>query len=405
MSQRFGQLEDRRQFLRFMAASPLLVHGAPGWFQLGADGEVITDPKDALNVFDFREVAEKILPPAHYGYLATGVDDDRTLRANREGFQKFQLRVRRLIDVSRIDTSVELLGTRWETPIILAPTSSQKAFHPDGELAVARAARTKKHLQVFSTVATSSVEEVTEATGAPVWFQLYPTNEWSITQRLLTRAEAAGCPVVALTIDGQGGGNRETAQRFARRDDRNCETCHDWSSWVGLVKRRPMFDGIDVSRVIDEIPLDMDWDYIERLKDATTMKLFLKGIVTREDAELSVEHGVDGIIVSNHGGRNEASDRSTIECLPEIVEAVSGRIPVIVDGGFRRGTDIFKALALGANAVAIGRPYLWGLSAFGQEGVEAVLEILRRELEGIMRQAGTTSLAKISRAHIVDGRS
>ena len=165
-----------------------------------------------------------------------------------------------------------------------------------------------------------------------------------------------------------------------------------------------MFDDIDVSGVVDEIPPDMDWDYIKRLKDTTTMKLFLKGIVTREDAELSVENGVDGIIVSNHGGRNEASDRSTIECLPEIVEAVSGRIPVIIDGGFRRGTDIFKAMALGANAVAIGRPYLWGLSAFGQEGVEAVLEILRRELERIMRQAGTTSVAKISRAHIVDSR-
>ena len=404
--QRFDQLDNRRQFLRFMAASPLLVHGAPGWLQLelGDDGEAITDPKDALDVFDFREVAEKVLPPAYYGYLATGVDDDGTLRANRKGFKKFQLRVRRLIDVSRIDMSVELLGTRWETPIILAPTSSQKAFHPDGELAVARAARTKKHLQVFSTVATSSVEDVTEATGAPVWYQLYPTNDWSIARRLLKRAEAAGCPVVALTIDGQGDGNRETAQRFAKRDGRNCETCHDWSSWVGLVKRKPMFDDIDVSGVVDEIPPDMDWDYIKRLKDTTTMKLFLKGIVTREDAELSVENGVDGIIVSNHGGRNEASDRSTIECLPEIVEAVSGRIPVIIDGGFRRGTDIFKAMALGANAVAIGRPYLWGLSAFGQEGVEAVLEILRRELERIMRQAGTTSVAKISRAHIVDSR-
>ena len=403
MSRSFGSIENRRRFLQFMAGSPLFIAGVPTWRQFG-EGEAITDPKDALNVFDFREVAERVLPPAHYGYLATGTDDDGTLRANREGFKKFQLRVRRLIDVSRVDTSVELLGTRWETPIILAPTSSQKAFHPEGEVAVARAARTKKHLQIFSTVATSSVEDVTDAAGAPVWFQLYPTNEWGITQRLLKRAEAAGCPAVALTIDGQGGGNRETAQRFAKRDDRNCETCHDWSSWVGIVQRRPMFDGIDVSSVVDEIPTDMDWDYVTRLKDTTTMKLFLKGIVTREDAELSIERGVDGIIVSNHGGRNEASGRSTIACLPEIVDAVSGRIPIIIDGGFRRGTDIFKALALGANAVAIGRPYLWGLSAFGQEGVEAVLQLLRSELERIMRQAGTTSIAKISRAHIVESR-
>ena len=382
-------MANRREFLRFLAGSPLfLAQGTP----------VITDPKDAINVFDFHEAAKATLPVAHYGYMLTSVDDDSIRRANREGFDKFQLRMRRLIDVSRIDTSIELMGTKWETPIILAPAGSQKAFHPDGEVAVARAARTKKHLQILSTVTTSSVEEVTEARGAPIWYQLYPTNEWSITKKLLARAEAAGCPVVALTVDLQGGSNRETAERYRRRDDRQCDICH---ADDGYYDRKAMFEGVDTSLIETQSPRNMTWDYVKRLQDATTMKLFIKGIVTGEDAALSVDHGVEGIVVSNHGGRAESSGRSTIECLPEIVDAVRGRVPVIIDGGFRRGTDIFKAIAIGADAIAIGRPYLWGLGSFGQPGVETVLEILRRELEMVMRQAGTTSIAQIGRNHIV----
>jgi len=162
-----------------------------------------------------------------------------------------------------------------------------------------------------------------------------------------------------------------------------------------------MFSGLDVSKVTATHPLNMDWDYVKRLRDTVTVKLFLKGIVTREDAQLAVEHGVDGLMVSNHGGRAEETLRSTIESLPEVIEGVAGKVPVIVDGGIRRGTDMFKALALGASAVGIGRPYSWGLAAFGQPGVEAVLEILRRELRTIMRQAGTISIDKISRNYVV----
>ncbi len=162
-----------------------------------------------------------------------------------------------------------------------------------------------------------------------------------------------------------------------------------------------MFAGLDASKVTATHPLNMDWDYVKRLRDTMTVKLFLKGIVTREDAQLAVEHGVDGLMVSNHGGRAEETLRSTIESLPEVIEGVAGKIPVIVDGGVRRGTDIFKALALGATAVGIGRPHAWGLAAFGQPGVEAVLEILRRELRTIMRQAGTTSVDRITRNYIV----
>ena len=334
--------------------------------------------------------------------MATGVDDDATLRANREGFSKFQIRPRRLVDVATVDTSVELFGETWKSPIVLAPAGSQKAFHPDGEIAAARAAGTKGHLTILSTGATSSVEAVKAAHGGPIWFQLYPTDTWKITRALVKRAEAAGCPVLVLTVDLPAGRNTETERRFARTDTRQCSSCHQ-PGLQGFVRRKPMFDGLDLTGVGLFTPR-LTWDAVRRLKDMTRMKLVLKGIETREDAELCLRHGVDGIIVSNHGGRAEESGRSTVECLPEVVNAVQGRIPVLVDGGFRRGTDVFKALALGAKAICIGRPYLWGLAAFGQPGVERVLEILNREFELMMRHAGVTSLAKLDRRFVVDSR-
>ena len=232
---------------------------------------------------------------------------------------------------------------------------------------MARAAAKTSSLQILSTVSTTSVEDVTRERGAPVWFQLYATNDWRITKAMLQRAERAGCPVVALTVDQLGGRNTETFKRLSKTDTRDCSVCHDWSSNQTRVRRKPMFDGLDVSQA--RFSRGMTWDYLRRLKDATSMRLFIKGIVTAEDAELCVEHGVDGLIVSNHGGRVEASGRSTIECLEEIVNVVKDQMPVLIDSGFRRGTDVFKALALGADAVCIGRPYLWGLASFGQEGV------------------------------------
>jgi isopentenyl diphosphate isomerase/L-lactate dehydrogenase-like FMN-dependent dehydrogenase len=387
---------ERRRFLRYLAGSPLLAL---------AQDKPISGPAEALNVFDFHEVAKAVLPKAHYGYLMTGVDDDRTLHANSEAFQRYQLRMRRLVDTRTVDTSVELLGTRWETPIFLCPLASQRAFHAEGEIAAAKAARAKGHLQILSTNTSTSVEEVAEARGAPIWYQLYPTEDWTITRSHLKRAEASGCPVVALTVDLYGGSNRETLARFRKLDDRECDLCHEpGGTYQAYVRNKPMFHGLDLSEAKSNSPSDLSWDFVERLKDATSMKLFLKGIVTGEDAALALEHGVDGLVVSNHGGRAEESGRATIECLPEVAAAVSGRIPVLIDGGFRRGTDVFKALALGADAVGIGRPYIWGLAAFGQAGVEAVLAILRRELEMVMRQAGTTSIGRIGREYLVDSR-
>jgi isopentenyl diphosphate isomerase/L-lactate dehydrogenase-like FMN-dependent dehydrogenase len=252
-------------------------------------------------------------------------------------------------------------------------------------------------------MSSSPVEAVNEAMGAPVWYQLYPTNDWNVTRGLTKRAEAAGCPVLVLTVDLQAGSNRETFSKSRRVDTRTCTDCHTGGfAYNTTIRRRPMFQGLDLSKVVTQYPLDMTWEIVKRLRDTTGMKLLLKGIVTREDAQMAVEHGVDGLIVSNHGGRAEESHRGTIESLPEVVAGAAGKIPVLIDGGFRRGTDIFKALALGASAVCVGRPYIWGLAAFGQAGVEAVLTILRRELQMVMRQAGATSIEKITREYLVE---
>jgi 4-hydroxymandelate oxidase len=379
---------SRRAFLAFLAASPLAA------FATQPADAVITSAADALNVLDFEPAARQALPPAHFGYLATGVDGDVTVRANLEGFARLHIRPRRLVDTSRVDTSIRLLGTDWPTPILIAPVGSQRAFHPEGELAVARAARARGHLQILSTQTTASVEDVRAAHGRPVWYQLYATSSWALSRAMVKRAEAAGCPVLVLTVDQISGSNRETLLRFARQDARDCRACHDNSTLHQRNRRRPMFDGLDQAGVVIQPPVT--WDYVARLKETTSMKLVIKGLVTQEDAELAVRHGADAIVCSNHGGRADDIGRASIACLPEVVAGVAGRIPVLVDGGFRRGTDIFKALALGATGICIGRPYVWGLSAFGQEGVEAVLDILTRELTVAMRYAGTPAIADIS---------
>ena len=436
MNRAIDQIKTRRKFLQMLSSSPLLA--SPG-FLAGSFGnllaasevtekkflgwldsfqqsdEVISSPDQALNVMDFEAVARKTLPPAHFGYLATGVDDDGTVRANCEGYSRIQIRARRLVDVESLDMSVSLFGTKWNTPIVLSPVSAQKAFHPEGEVAVAQAARAKGHLMMLSTVATASIEDVTSAAGNPVWQQLYPTNVWEVTRAIVRRAEAVGSPAIVLTVDLQEGSNRETLFRKQLVDKRECSACHQ-SAYTGFARgrpkagsggfaeyaaRKPMINGLDLSKVTAVQPPNLNWDFVKRLRDVVTVKLLIKGIVAREDAQLAVEHGLDGLMVSNHGGRAEETLRPTIESLPEVIEGVSGKIPVIVDGGIRRGTDIFKALALGATAVGIGRPHSWGLAAFGQPGVEAVLEILRRELRTIMRQAGTVSVGKITPNYIV----
>jgi 4-hydroxymandelate oxidase len=397
---------SRRRFLQYLAASPLFASGA-----LSADGaeapsrwpdpmiwapranELIDSPKAAINVFDFEPVARQNVPPAHFGYMASGLDDEVTLRANREGFLKFQLRPHRLNDVSKVDTSVELFGTRYDSPIFVCPTGGNQFFHPDGELAVAKAARAGNHLQILSTSSNFAVEDVIKARGAPVWFQLYASPRWEVAQALIKRAEAAGCPVLMVTVDRIAGRNQETLFRLMRSDTRECSACHDRTSFAARSARRHNYDGIDLSGITGGgESSNLSWDTVKRMRDITGMKIVLKGIVTPDDADLAAQNGIDGILVSNHGGRGEDNGRSTIDALPEIMAAVKGRMPVIVDSGFRRGTDAVKALAMGAQAVGIGRPYLWGLGAFGQEGVERVLELVRTETRAAMQQCGVRSV-------------
>jgi isopentenyl diphosphate isomerase/L-lactate dehydrogenase-like FMN-dependent dehydrogenase len=397
---------SRRNFLQFLAMSPLVASGAVSaetllprtklsdpltWAPLDPE-HLIKSPKEAINVFDFEPVARANVPPAHFGYMASGIDDEVTLRANREGFLKFQLRPRRLVDVSKVDMSTEIFGVKYNTPIFIAPTGGNRAYNEDGELAVARAAKAGNHLQMLSTSASTAIEEVIAARGAPIWYQLYATNKWEVAKAFVTRAEKAGALAVAVTVDRSGGRNQETFFRLRRTDTRECSGCHDNSSVQASVRGRPMYQGVDVSGLRNTQSSNMTWDFLKRLRDVTKMKIVIKGILAHEDAALAVENGIDGIIVSNHGGRGEDSGRSTIDALPEILEVVNGRMPVLVDSGFRRGSDIIKAVAMGASGVCIGRPYLWGLGAFGQPGVERVLELLREELRGTMQQMGAPTL-------------
>jgi len=398
--------QSRRKFLQFMAASPLMASTALAgevpmvpvkptdpviWAPLDTN-KLIKSPKDAINVFDFEAPCRVNVPPSHFGYMASGIDDEVTLRANREGFLKFQLRPRRLVDVSKVDISVDILGVKYPSPIVVAPVGGHRMFHPEGEIATAKAAKAGNHMQILSTSTTTGVEEVNEARGQPVWYQLYASNSWDVAKALVTRAEKAGCPVVAVTVDRSGGRNQETLFRLRQTDTRNCDACHDRSSLNANQARRSMYQGIDLNGLKNTQSSAMTWDFIKKLRDTTKMKIVLKGILAYEDAALAAEAGVDGIIVSNHGGRSEDSGRATIDALPEIVEAVKGRMPILVDSGFRRGTDIVKALCMGATAVCVGRPYIWGLGAFGQPGVERVLELMREELYGVMQQVGAPTV-------------
>jgi 4-hydroxymandelate oxidase len=394
---------ERRAFLRFLAASPLFAAMGP-WTRARADEDLPASAAEALDVFDFEAVAERLVPPAHWGYLQSGVDGDVTLRANQTAYQRYELQPRRLVDVSHVELATSVFGIKLDSPIGCWPIGSLRALHPEGDIAVARATRKKNALQIMSTQASFPVEEINDVRGTPVWYQLYTTNQFEVTKQLVKRAEAAGCPVVAVTVDTPAGRNTETAARLRRYDTRKCADCHavdEHGNPRPLISTKPMFGGID-TQGLGLTQASLTWEFVKRLKDVTTMKVLLKGIESGADAALAVQNGADGIIVSNHGGRSIESGRATLESLPEVVRSVAGRIPVLVDGGVRRGTDAFKALALGASAVGIGRPYAWGLAAFGQDGVERVLDILNLELHLAMVGCGARSVAEISSASLID---
>jgi 4-hydroxymandelate oxidase len=310
------------------------------------------------------------------------------------------LRPRRLVDVSKVDMTTDILGVKYASPIMIAPAGGHKAYHLDGEEGVAKAAKAGNHLMILSTQTSTGVEDVIKARGGPVWMQLYATNKFEVAAHHVKRAENAGCTALAVTVDRSGGRNQETLFRLTRTDTRECSACHDRTSIATDQGVKPMYEGVDLSGLRNIQSSTMSWDYLKRLRDLTKMKVVIKGLLAWEDAKLAADAGYDAIIVSNHGARSEDSGRSTIDALPEIVEAVNGRMPILIDSGFRRGTDICKALCMGATGVAVGRPYLWALGAFGEPGVERMLELLRLELLGIMQQVGAPSIKALTPAMV-----
>ncbi len=409
----------RRDFLRFVLASPLFgcrdrtsapAQAAPTFDARVADAiekALAATPAEALDVFDLEAVAQHKIPRAHWGSLAGGSDDNRTVRRNAEMFEEIQIRARRLIDTSKVDTSISLLGAKLPSPLLLAPLSGQEAYHPDGEVGTATAAAKKGHLLALSSFSSKPLADIAKAKGdARLWVQLYPTDQLSVTLELVARAEHAGASALIFTADFPVRGNRVSMIRDARSDPRPCESCHAVHPTKVGVKRDPkvflrQFPLYETLK-LDEVkaffrPITLD--FIAQIRGATKLPIAIKGIMTAEDARICADNGIDVIWVSNHGGRQENSGMATIEALPEIVAAAK-KVPIVLDGGVRRGTDIFKALARGATAVAIGRPQVWGLGAFGAAGVERVLQLLDLELATTMQIVGTPSIAAITPAAI-----
>jgi isopentenyl diphosphate isomerase/L-lactate dehydrogenase-like FMN-dependent dehydrogenase len=366
-------------------------------------GSLIASPEEAINVWDFERVTHENNLAQHWDYLHMGVDDYETRVANREGFQRLMLRPRRLAAEvpPAMDTSVDILGERFDSPLFLCPVAALRAYHTQGEVGAAQAARASNVMMIQSNVSSQSYEEIAEARGTPHWFQIYTNPDWNVNQRLINRVAGAGCPTLVWTVDLLGGSNRELSRRSLAGPGTNgplCQNCHNHQPGY----QRPMARGLE-GPPGERVPYT--WDYVKRLKDASDMNLVVKGIVTAEDAELAIEHGADAIYVSNHGGRAVSSLWATIDSLPEVAAAVRGRVPVLIDSGVRRGNDVFKALALGADAVGIGRPYVWGLGAFGEDGVAKVLELIMDEFRMVMRQTQTSSIDQITSRFVMEGKN
>jgi 4-hydroxymandelate oxidase len=351
-------------------------------------------PEDRFGVEDFEAAARERLPRVAYDYYAGAAGDEWTLRENRRAFRRWVLRPRVLAGVDHVDLTTTVLGHPVPFPILLAPTAFQRLADREGELATARAAKSLGALMVVSTISTVALEDVAE-TGVDRWFQLYVMRDHEITARLVKRAHRAGYGAIVLTVDTPILGRRI-------RDERNRFTLPPGIGMANL-EGMPLPEQAEpgsslASYFASDHDASLTWKDLEWLRSLSPLPLLLKGILTGEDARRAVDAGVDGIVVSNHGGRQLDGAPATLDALPEVVEAVHGRAEVFMDGGVRRGTDVLKALALGARAVLIGRPYLWGLAANGQAGVKRVLEMLRDELSLAMALSGRRSIAEVDRS-------
>lgn len=352
-----------------------------------------------VNVLDFEAIAREHMTPSAYDYYAGGAEDEVTLGENRQAFRRIAIRPRVLAGTATVATRVDVLGVTLPFPIALAPTAFNRLGHPEGEIAAVRAAGKAGTLMCCSTIASSSIEDIAAAATAPLWFQLYVYRDRNVTRDLVARAEASGCRAIVLTVDTPKLGRRE-------RDMRGGFTL---PKGIGIrnLERYGTPDALSWSQsssftdyVHNLLDAGLTWEAVSWLRSITTLPVLIKGILTPEDASLALEHGASGIVVSNHGGRQLDGVMATIDALPAIASRVAGRVPILMDGGVRRGTDVFKAVALGASAVLIGRAYLWGLAADGEAGVSRVLEMLEHELTLTMALAGCPTIASITPAHV-----
>jgi isopentenyl diphosphate isomerase/L-lactate dehydrogenase-like FMN-dependent dehydrogenase len=352
------------------------------------------DEEQLLNVWDYERAAEERLDPGTFGYIAGGANDEWTMRENLAAFNRWVLRPRTLVDVSEVRTATRVLGTEVALPVLVGPTAFQRMAHPDGERAMARGAAAAGTVMCLSTLATGTIEEVGIAAGDGArWFQLYWSTDRGFVQDLVERAAAEGYGAVVLTVDLPVLGRRERDLRTG------FEIPEDVSvpAFLALAESAGAVSPVDLNWVVDN---SLNWRDLEWLCSVSSLPLVVKGILTAEDAVLACKAGAEAIVVSNHGGRQLDGVAASIDALPEVVEAVGDRAEVLMDGGIRRGTDVVKALALGAQAVLVGRAPLYGLAVGGAEGVERVLELLREELVLALALCGCASPADVTRAHI-----
>lgn len=372
--------------------------GGVQWPQMPAhqpgNGGLTVEP---INIAEYEAMAYEKLPHDAWEYYIGGSDDELTLRANRDAFARIRLRPRVLVDVSHISLETTVLGAHVRTPLLVAPMAYHGFAHVECECETVRGVGAAGTLMTVSTMANRPLEEVAAAASGPLWFQLYVYRDRNVSEQLVRRAEAAGYRALVLTVDTPRLSRREREIRMGFGLPPHLHT----ANFEGAAREQPgQTPGASGLAVYATALLDssLTWEALDWLRSVTSLPIVVKGVVTAEDAALAVEHGAQGIIVSNHGGRQLDGTVATIEALPEVVAAANGRVEVYLDGGIRRGTDALKALALGACAVLVGRPVLWGLAANGQQGVTRVLELLGAELELAMALAGAPSLAALTPA-------
>lgn len=352
------------------------------------------------NLLQLESLAREKLPPQVFDFIAGAAEDEITLARNREAWQAIRLLPRVLVDVSTVDASTTVLGQSTPSPVVLAPVALLRLAHDEGELATARAAAAHGATMTLSTMASQTIEDVAAASDGPKWFQLYCYTDKAVTERLVKRAEAAGYSALCLTVDVPRLGRRERdfAHNLGFPDD---VTPVNFAGEVDITQIPLDQRGSALSAYAASLlDASLTWDDVDWLRSLTSMPIILKGILAPEDAVLAADHGAAAVVVSNHGGRQLDGTPAGVEALPDVVAAVGARLEVLVDGGVRRGTDVLKALALGARAVLIGRPYVWGLALAGEKGVGRVLEMLQVEFELAMALSGATSVSQINRALI-----